>query len=56
MVVLPVQTAQARLARDFADSGEIPPRYWELNRRWLVWGIIATLLPLANLYFMIVKP
>jgi hypothetical protein len=23
-----------------------------MSRRWLIWGTIATLLPLANLYFM----
>jgi uncharacterized membrane protein len=56
VVLLPVQTAQARLARGFAAGGEISQRYWDLNRHWLVWGIVATVLPLANLYFMIVKP
>jgi uncharacterized membrane protein len=33
VVLLPVQTAQARLARDFAAGREIPQRYWDLNRR-----------------------
>jgi len=27
-----------------------------LARLWYAWGTIATLLPLANLYFMVVKP
>jgi uncharacterized membrane protein len=55
-VLLPVQTAQSGLARGFAAGGEIPKRYWELNRRWMIWGTIATVLPLANLYVMIIKP
>jgi uncharacterized membrane protein len=55
-VLIPVQIAQARLARDFAAGGQIPQHYWVLNRRWLVWGTVATALPLANLYVMIFKP
>jgi uncharacterized membrane protein len=56
VVLIPTQIGQARLARGFAAGGLIPERYWLLNRRWLVWGIVATLVPLANLYVMIVKP
>jgi hypothetical protein len=39
-----------------ASGGSIPEGYWRLCRLWLIWGTIATLLPLANLYFMVVKP
>lgn len=55
-VLIPTQIAQARLARGFANGGSIPDRYRHLNRRWLVWGLLATLLPLANLWFMVAKP
>jgi uncharacterized membrane protein len=55
-ILIPIQIAQAREARGFAQGGAIPPRYWRLGRLWYVWGTIATLLPLANLYFMVVKP
>lgn len=56
LVLIPVQIAQARYARIFAAGGAIPESYWRLERRWLIWGIVATVLPLANLYFMIFKP
>ena len=56
VILLPVQTVQARMARNFADGGAIPERYWRLSRRWLVWGFIATVLPLFNLYWMVFKP
>ena len=56
VVLIPIQIAQARLGRDFAGGGQIPERYWQLNRRWLVWGIIATVVPLGNLYVMVFKP
>lgn len=55
-VLVPTQIAQAKLARSFAQGGAIPERYWQLNRRWVIFGIVATALPLANLYFMIAKP
>jgi hypothetical protein len=43
------------MARTFAPGGQIPEGYWRLGRR-AIWGTIATLLPLANLYFMVFKP
>jgi uncharacterized membrane protein len=55
-VLIPIQIQQARLARQFASNEAIPDRYWQLARRWYVFGAIATLLPLANIYFMAVKP
>jgi uncharacterized membrane protein len=56
LILIPTQIAQARQAHAFAAGGPIPDKYWALNRRWLVGGIVATVLPLANLYFMIFKP
>jgi uncharacterized membrane protein len=55
-ILLPTQIVQARQARAFAAGGPIPEAYWRHSRRWIIWGIIATLLPLANLYVMVFKP
>ena len=55
-VLIPVQVMQARLARRFESDAAIPDRYWRLGRIWAVFGVIAILLPLANLYFMVFKP
>jgi uncharacterized membrane protein len=55
-ILIPVEVMQARLAREFRDSPTIPDRYWRLSTIWAVFGVIATLLPLANLYFMVFKP
>jgi uncharacterized membrane protein len=54
-ILIPIQIAQARIARTFAGGGEIPERYWRLNRLWYVWGSLATILPLLNIYVMIEK-
>ena len=56
VILIPTQIKQAQAARAFADSSSIPDSYRRLSRRWIVWGTVATLLPLANLYFMVVKP
>jgi uncharacterized membrane protein len=56
LILIPTQITQARMARAFAHGSSIPTRYWRLSRRWMIWGTIATLLPLANLYVMVVKP
>ena len=56
LFLIPTQIAQGRIARAFKQSGPIPESYWRLGKRWAIWGTIATLLPLANLYFMVFKP
>jgi uncharacterized membrane protein len=55
-ILVPIQVMQSRLARTFRDGTEIPERYWRLSRLWAVVGTVATVLPLANLYFMVFKP
>ena len=55
-VLVPIQFMQERLARRFADGGTIPDRYWTLGRYWAIFGTVATILPLFNLYLMVFKP
>lgn len=54
-ILVPVQIVQARMARRFSAGEDVPARYWVLGRIWLIFGILATLLPLANLYWMVAK-
>lgn len=54
-VLLPLQWKLGRLARGFADGSPIPARYWELNRIWSLAGTLASLLPLATLWWMVAK-
>jgi uncharacterized membrane protein len=55
-ILIPVQIKQAKMAKVFASTGEIPEQYWKLCTTWNIFGVIATLLPLANLYWMVFKP
>lgn len=55
-ILIPVQTRQERMAQKFKDDAEIPQEYWQLCKRWNIWGAFATLLPLMNLYWMVFKP
>jgi uncharacterized membrane protein len=56
IVLLPVQAAQSRLARRFAAEGEIPAAYWTLSRRWLRWGVLATVPLVIIVCLMVLKP
>lgn len=56
LALIPIQIAQARMARSFATQEVIPTPYWQLSNLWGVLGVVTTLLPLANLYFMVFKP
>lgn len=53
VVQIPVQVRQARVARVFAETGEIPEEYWRLVRRRYFWG---SMLPAVSLYWMVFKP
>jgi uncharacterized membrane protein len=54
-VLIPLQIVQAKAARAFENGGEIPERYWRLNRQWFIWGIAATVLPVLNIAIMVLK-
>lgn len=56
VILIPVQIKQAKLARQFADGAVVPVQYWRLGRIWIVFGLLATVLPLLNLYWMVFKP
>ncbi len=55
-VLIPVQIRQARMARKFAAGGPIPESYWRLGRLWITFGILATVLPVINVFIMVFKP
>lgn len=55
-LLIPLQMRLARLARDFAAASTIPAAYWRLERLWMGFGILATVLPLANVPVMVFKP
>ena len=55
-ILIPLQIKLARMARQFQKDGVIPENYWTLERIWLVFGILATVIPLANIYWMVLKP
>lgn len=55
-ILIPVQIKQAKMADAFARNNQIPELYWKLCTTWNIFGLIATLLPLVNLYWMVFKP
>lgn len=56
VILIPVQIKQAKMARLFEVSGVIPAEYWRLCTIWNVFGVLATIIPLLNLYYMVFKP
>lgn len=55
-ILIPIQIKQARMARQFANQDAVPEDYWRLCRLWNIFGTLATVLPLINLYWMVYKP
>lgn len=55
-ILIPVQIILHSIANQFSDTSIIPKQYWFYERIWIFFGIIATVLPLMNLYWMVYKP
>lgn len=55
VVLVPIQIRQARAARRFENGGTIPDSYWGDGRRWLIWGVVATVFLVRAVYVMIAK-
>jgi uncharacterized membrane protein len=55
VVLVPIQIRQARLVRGFAAGGSIPEEYWTLGRRWITWGLVATIPLVGALWTMVAK-
>jgi len=56
LILIPIQIKLHRIANQFKSNQSIPATYWTLEKLWMVFGIIATILPLISLYFMVFKP
>lgn len=54
-VLVPLQAKLGRMAREFAAAASIPDAYWRLERSWLAFGILATVLPLVVVPVMVFK-
>jgi uncharacterized membrane protein len=54
--VAPLQVQIARLARAAGGGGLDWDAYHRLVRRWELWGLLATLTPLAAVVLMVLKP
>jgi len=56
VALIPIQIKQAKMAHEFESSQSIPDEYWKLGKQWIIYGTIATVLPLMNIYWMVFKP
>jgi uncharacterized membrane protein len=54
--LVPVQRRLIRVADEAIRSGQLNPVFKGLTVRWTIFGVLATLLPLVNVYLMVFKP
>jgi len=55
LTIVPIQIRQARLARAFS-ADDVGEEYRALSRRWLFWGLLATVPLVSATWFMVAKP
>src|SRR5436190_10278842 len=54
--LFPSQRQLIRLADEAVRTGQLDPVFKGITLRWMIFGILATLLPLVNVYLMVFKP
>jgi uncharacterized membrane protein len=55
-VLVPIQIRQARAALSPGPNDALPLQYRRDSRRWLIWGVVATVPLIAAIYVMVGKP
>ena len=56
-ILVPLQKSMVRITHEAADLGlALSDAFYRVHRRWMMWGGIATLLPLVVVYLMVYKP
>ena len=53
--LVPIQISQAAMARELLEHVEVAAEYRLLCRRWIVWGVCATVPLVAATYVMVTK-
>ncbi|CDZ77770.1 putative integral membrane protein [Legionella massiliensis] len=56
LILVPLQIKLHQIAKQFKTTQTVSDEYWRLEKFWMIFGIIATVLPLINLYWMVFKP
>mgnify|MGYP003388622767 FL=1 len=56
VILVPIQVRQARVAKGFANGGEIPDSYRRDSLNWIIWGVIGTVPLVAAVWLMVAKP
>ncbi len=56
VVLIPTQNKQRALLSGLGEGEDIPAEYSRLAKRWMIWGVVAIVLPLHALITMIIKP
>jgi len=56
IVLLPIQIRQHKIAKTFAQGGEIPEGYRRDSRNWIIWGLIGTVPLVTAVWLMVAKP
>lgn len=56
LLLIPLQIKLHCIANTFNGSKPIPREYWFYETIWMIFGILATILPFITLYFMVFKP
>jgi uncharacterized membrane protein len=55
-ILVPTQIRLHRMTNTFGENESIPDLYWRYEKCWMLFGSIATILPLITLFLMTFNP
>ncbi|MEK3884583.1 DUF2269 family protein [Paenibacillus sp. PL2-23] len=55
VLLIPLQRRMIRLSEESIAAGSLSAAYRAASRSWMIYGTVATLLPIAILYLMVMK-
>jgi uncharacterized membrane protein len=55
VMLIPLQRKMIRISAECLTAGTVSQEYRDASRAWAIYGTIATLLPIAILYLMVMK-
>jgi uncharacterized membrane protein len=54
-LLVPLQKRQYQMASSFQTGDTIPVEYYAMTRKWITWGLVATVLPILSMMLMVIK-
>jgi uncharacterized membrane protein len=54
VLLVPLQKRQHQIADRFRSGAAVPDEYYAMTKKWIFWGMVATVLPVLSMTLMVI--